>query len=128
MLDDPKERRALAQALEVTFENSLLYPKLLSSNSKDTQIPELKFDKLLDSPHYGERWARHWLDVVRYADYHDADAGARNPVCEPLHLAQFAVMGEVYAREILGHPRPRVGVLKMRSNDRSSSGVVTTRK
>ncbi|MFT7638429.1 MAG: mono/diheme cytochrome c family protein [Pirellulaceae bacterium] len=25
-------------------------------------------DRLLDSPHYGERWARHWLDVVRYAD------------------------------------------------------------
>jgi hypothetical protein len=25
-------------------------------------------DKLLASPHYGERWARHWLDVVRYAD------------------------------------------------------------
>jgi mono/diheme cytochrome c family protein len=25
-------------------------------------------DHLLDSPHYGERWARHWLDVVRYAD------------------------------------------------------------
>ena len=25
-------------------------------------------DRLLDSPHYGERWAQHWLDVVRYAD------------------------------------------------------------
>jgi len=25
-------------------------------------------DELLDSPHYGERWARHWLDLVRYAD------------------------------------------------------------
>jgi cytochrome c553 len=25
-------------------------------------------DKLLKSPHYGERWGRHWLDVVRYAD------------------------------------------------------------
>lgn len=25
-------------------------------------------DRLLSSPHYGERWARHWLDVVRYAD------------------------------------------------------------
>jgi cytochrome c553 len=25
-------------------------------------------DKLLASPHYGERWARHWLDLVRYAD------------------------------------------------------------
>ncbi|MEX2260736.1 MAG: PSD1 and planctomycete cytochrome C domain-containing protein [Bryobacteraceae bacterium] len=25
-------------------------------------------DKLLASPHYGERWGRHWLDLVRYAD------------------------------------------------------------
>ena len=25
-------------------------------------------DRLLASPHYGERWARHWLDLVRYAE------------------------------------------------------------
>jgi len=25
-------------------------------------------DRLLASPHYGERWGRHWLDVVRYAE------------------------------------------------------------
>jgi hypothetical protein len=25
-------------------------------------------DELLDSPHFGERWARHWLDLVRYAE------------------------------------------------------------
>ena len=25
-------------------------------------------DKLLASPHYGEQWARHWLDVARYSD------------------------------------------------------------
>jgi hypothetical protein len=25
-------------------------------------------DRLLASPHYGERWAQHWLDIVRYAD------------------------------------------------------------
>jgi hypothetical protein len=25
-------------------------------------------DRLLASPHYGERWGRHWLDVVRYSD------------------------------------------------------------
>jgi hypothetical protein len=25
-------------------------------------------DRYLESPHYGERWARHWLDVARYAD------------------------------------------------------------
>src|SRR5262249_23744023 len=28
--------------------------------------------RLLNSPHYGERWARHWLDVVRYTDSFDA--------------------------------------------------------
>jgi len=25
-------------------------------------------DRLLDSPHYGERWARHWLDITRFAE------------------------------------------------------------
>jgi hypothetical protein len=25
-------------------------------------------DRLLDSPHYGEQWGRHWLDVVRFAE------------------------------------------------------------
>lgn len=29
---------------------------------------ERAVDRLLDSPHYGERWARHWLDLARYAD------------------------------------------------------------
>jgi hypothetical protein len=28
-------------------------------------------DRLLASPHYGERWGRHWLDVVRFADARD---------------------------------------------------------
>ena len=31
-------------------------------------IVEQLVDKLLASPQYGERWARHWLDVVKYAD------------------------------------------------------------
>jgi hypothetical protein len=29
---------------------------------------EKVIDRLLDSPRYGERWARHWLDIARYAD------------------------------------------------------------
>ena len=32
------------------------------------QAFETVVDRLLKSPHYGERWGRHWLDVVRYAD------------------------------------------------------------
>lgn len=46
----------------------------------------------------------------RTKDFVLVDAGA-NPVCEPSHLAQFAVMGDIYAREILGHAKPRVGIL-----------------
>ena len=30
-------------------------------------------DRLLNSPHYGERWGRHWLDVARYADSNGLD-------------------------------------------------------
>jgi mono/diheme cytochrome c family protein len=33
-----------------------------------TKAWESLIDRLLDSPHYGERWAQHWLDVTRYAD------------------------------------------------------------
>jgi len=32
------------------------------------QAYEKLIDRLLASPHYGERWGRHWLDVARYAD------------------------------------------------------------
>ena len=36
----------------------------------------LLIDRLLSSPHYGERWGRHWLDVVRYADSNGLDENA----------------------------------------------------
>jgi mono/diheme cytochrome c family protein len=38
----------------------------LSDKSKDAY--EKVVEKLLASPHYGERWGRHWLDAARYAD------------------------------------------------------------
>ncbi len=37
-------------------------------NDPDPRAYEHLVDRLLASPHYGERWARHWLDVVKYAD------------------------------------------------------------
>jgi Protein of unknown function (DUF1553)/Protein of unknown function (DUF1549) len=36
-------------------------------------------DGLLASPHYGERWAQHWLDVVRYADSNGYEADGDRP-------------------------------------------------
>ncbi|MDA7511005.1 DUF1549 domain-containing protein, partial [Verrucomicrobia bacterium] len=32
------------------------------------QAYERLIDRLLSSPHYGERWGRHWLDVIRFAE------------------------------------------------------------
>ena len=37
-------------------------------NDKSPDAWEKLIDRLLASPHYGERWARHWLDAARYAD------------------------------------------------------------
>ncbi|WP_425617015.1 PSD1 and planctomycete cytochrome C domain-containing protein [Anatilimnocola sp. NA78] len=38
------------------------------ANDKDPRAYEKLLDRLLQSPHYGERWARRWLDLARYAD------------------------------------------------------------
>ena len=35
---------------------------------QDSKAVSALVDELLASPHHGERWARHWLDVARYAD------------------------------------------------------------
>ncbi len=40
-------------------------------------------DRLLASPHFGERWARHWLDVVRYADSHGFETNHERPNAYP---------------------------------------------
>ena len=38
-------------------------------SSQDAAYTDL-VDRLLESPHFGERWARHWMDVVRFAETH----------------------------------------------------------
>jgi len=40
-------------------------------------------DDLLNSPRYGERWAQHWLDVVRYADTHGFEVNTERPNAWP---------------------------------------------
>ena len=43
--------------------------EFLKSSTEDHASAIAKLvDSLLDSPHYGERWGRHWLDVARYAE------------------------------------------------------------
>jgi hypothetical protein len=40
-------------------------------------------DRLLASPRYGERWARHWMDVVHYAETHGHDEDKPRPHAWP---------------------------------------------
>ena len=40
---------------------------------------EVVVERLLASPHYGERWAQHWLDVVRYAESNGYEADSERP-------------------------------------------------
>ena len=40
------------------------------ANNPDPRAFEKVLDKLLESPQYGERWGRHWLDVARFAESH----------------------------------------------------------
>jgi hypothetical protein len=40
---------------------------------------EALVDRLLDSPRFGERWARHWLDVARYADSNGKEINVAYP-------------------------------------------------
>lgn len=40
-------------------------------------------ERLLRSPRYGERWAQHWLDVVRYADTHGFEVNTERPNAWP---------------------------------------------
>jgi cytochrome c553 len=50
-------------------------------NDKSPQAFEKVVDELLDSPHFGERWARHWMDLTRYAESrgHEFDYSVANP-------------------------------------------------
>lgn len=52
------------------------------------------------------------------------DVGANAGGCRPVHLLQFAVMGEVYAKHIMGKENPRVGLLSV-GEEESKGSVIT---
>ncbi len=49
----------------------------------DPRAYEKLVDRLLASPRYGERWARHWLDVAHYGDSHGYDKDKPRPNAWP---------------------------------------------
>ena len=65
----PADRRSLAR--RVSFDLTGLPP----TPEQISEPYENAVERLLDSPRYGERWGRHWLDVVRFGE---TDGGEHN--------------------------------------------------
>ena len=64
------DRRVLPRRVCLDLTGLPPSPKQIEEFLADTApgAYERLVDRLLASPHYGERWGRHWLDVARYAD------------------------------------------------------------
>jgi mono/diheme cytochrome c family protein len=79
------DRRTLIR--RVSFDVTGLPPSPEESeafeNDRRPDAFERLVDRLLDSPRYGERWARHWLDVVRFAESHGFEKNQNRPNAWP---------------------------------------------
>jgi hypothetical protein len=64
------DRRTLIRRLYLVMHGMPPAPEEVEAFVKDARPDAWKHlvEKVLASPRYGERWARHWMDVVRYAD------------------------------------------------------------
>jgi len=72
-----------------------------SRNDAEAALNQL-VEQLLASSHYGERWARHWLDVVHYGDTHGYDKDQPRPNAWPYRDYVIRALNEdkPYARFI----------------------------
>jgi hypothetical protein len=66
----PASKRALIRRAYLDVTGLPPTPEEVDAFVKDTSADAWPkaVDRLLASPHYGERWARHWMDLTRYAD------------------------------------------------------------
>jgi hypothetical protein len=97
----PADRRTLLR--RVTYDLTGLPPTYEEVQAfeadKSPNAYEKVVDRLLASPHYGEMWARHWMDLVRYGedDYpRRPGAGPRRALSQRLRIPRLA--GEIDER------------------------------
>jgi mono/diheme cytochrome c family protein len=71
-LSPEADRRTLIRRLNFDLHGLPPSPAEVDAFIKDTdqKAYENLVERLLDSPHYGERWARHWLDTIHFAETH----------------------------------------------------------
>ena len=77
----PADKRTLLRRAHLDLIGIPPTPAELNQFLSDTSPKafEHAVDRLLDSPHYGERWARHWLDLARYAESEGFKADETRP-------------------------------------------------
>jgi hypothetical protein len=78
-LSPEADRRTLIRRLTFDLHGLPPTPEEIDAFEKDTSPDayEKLIDRLLASERYGERWGRHWLDIVHYADTHGYDKDKR---------------------------------------------------
>ena len=79
----PQAVEAFVKACEAEDAAQIRNPKSEIPNPSAPSAYAKLVDELLASPHYGERWARHWLDVVHYGDTHGYDKDKVRPNAWP---------------------------------------------
>lgn len=75
------DRRTLIRRLSLDLLGLPPSPEEVQKFDRDESsdaTPEL-IDRLLASPHFGERWASHWLDLVRFAETHGFETNRERP-------------------------------------------------
>jgi mono/diheme cytochrome c family protein len=79
------ERRTLIRRVYFDVVGLPPAPEEIDEFVRDTDPAayERLVDRLLASPHFGERWARHWLDVVRFAESHGFEMNQPRPNAWP---------------------------------------------
>ncbi len=87
-MSQPTDARTLARRLYYDLIGLPPAPEELDAFEQESRIDfELALDrlveKLLAMPQYGERWARHWLDIVHYGDTHGYDKDKPRPNAWP---------------------------------------------
>src|SRR5262249_30740067 len=77
----PADRRTLIRRLHFALPGLPPAPAEVEAFVADRRPAayERLVERLLASPHYGERWGRHWLDVARYADSDGLESDADRP-------------------------------------------------
>jgi len=84
-LSPPADRTSLLRRVTLDLTGLPPTPEQAAAFLEDTRNEafETVVDALLNSPRYGERWAQHWLDVVRYADTHGFEVNTERPNAWP---------------------------------------------